>query len=51
VRVLSDDERRQVTNRLRRVIGQAEGTLQMVEDGRSCVEVLIATPEPPRPEW
>jgi DNA-binding FrmR family transcriptional regulator len=37
---LSDDERRDVMNRLARIEGQVRGLQRMVEDDKYCVDIL-----------
>lgn len=39
--MLSDDEKKKLNNRLRRVIGQVEAVGRMIEDGEYCVEILM----------
>ncbi len=37
---MSDDEKRKILNRLRRLEGQVRGLQKMVDEGRECHEVL-----------
>ncbi|MGE5584870.1 MAG: metal-sensitive transcriptional regulator [Bacillota bacterium] len=39
--VLSEDARSDIVSRLKRIEGQARGVRKMIEDGRSCEEVVI----------
>lgn len=39
--MLSDDEKKKLNNRLRRVIGQVEAIGRMIEDDEYCVDVLM----------
>ncbi len=39
--MLSDDEKKKLNNRLRRVIGQVEAVGRMIEDEEYCVDVLM----------
>lgn len=39
--VLSEDARSDIVSRLKRIEGQARGIRKMIEDGRSCEEVVI----------
>ncbi|MCR4402780.1 MAG: metal-sensitive transcriptional regulator [Firmicutes bacterium] len=39
--VLSDDARSDIVSRLKRIEGQARGIRKMIEDGRSCEDVII----------
>ncbi|WP_419580299.1 metal-sensitive transcriptional regulator [Stieleria magnilauensis] len=47
--MLSDDEKKKLNNRLRRVIGQVEAVGRMIEDEEYCVDILIKLPPPPLP--
>ncbi|MDR3310499.1 MAG: metal-sensitive transcriptional regulator [Oscillospiraceae bacterium] len=38
---MTPEEKKSLTDRLRRVIGQMEGTLRMVENDKPCDEVMI----------
>ena len=37
---ISDKERTDITNRLKRARGQIDGVLAMIEEGRSCKDVV-----------
>lgn len=37
----SDDEKKQLTNRLKRIEGQVRGLQKMIEEDRYCVDVLV----------
>ena len=39
--MLSDDEKKKLNNRLRRVIGQVEAVGRMIEDEEYCVDILM----------
>ncbi|WP_417731909.1 metal-sensitive transcriptional regulator [Rosistilla oblonga] len=39
--MLSDDEKKKLNNRLRRVIGQVEAVGRMIEDEKYCVDILM----------
>ena len=39
--MLSDDEKKKLQNRLRRVIGQVEAVGRMIEDEEYCVQILM----------
>ncbi|QDV83778.1 metal-sensitive transcriptional regulator [Planctomycetes bacterium TBK1r] len=39
--MLSDEEKKKVNNRLRRVIGQVEAVGRMIEEDQYCVDVLM----------
>ena len=39
--MLSDDEKKKLNNRLRRVIGQVEAVARMIEDEEYCVDILM----------
>ncbi|QEG41259.1 metal-sensitive transcriptional regulator [Roseimaritima ulvae] len=39
--MLSDDEKKKLNNRLRRVIGQIEAVGRMIEDEEYCVDILM----------
>ncbi|WP_417740580.1 metal-sensitive transcriptional regulator [Rosistilla oblonga] len=39
--MLSDDEKKKLKNRLRRVIGQVEAVGRMIEDEKYCVDILM----------
>ncbi|QDS89021.1 Copper-sensing transcriptional repressor CsoR [Rosistilla ulvae] len=39
--MLSDDEKKKLNNRLRRVIGQVEAVGRMIEDDEYCVDILM----------
>ena len=38
--VLTDDEKKKLLGRLRRIEGQAGGLIRMVEEGKYCVDIL-----------
>jgi DNA-binding FrmR family transcriptional regulator len=38
---LTDERKRTAISRLRRLIGQAEGIVRMIEEDRYCVDVLL----------
>ncbi len=39
--MLSDDEKRKLNNRLRRVVGQVEAVGRMIDDDEYCVDILM----------
>ncbi len=39
--MLSDDEKKKLNNRLRRVIGQVEAVGRMIEEEENCVNILM----------
>ncbi|MGB7347556.1 metal-sensitive transcriptional regulator [Planctomycetaceae bacterium SH139] len=39
--MLSDDEKKKLNNRLRRVIGQVEAVGRMIEEEEYCVDILM----------
>lgn len=39
--MLSDDEKKKLSNRLRRVIGQVEAVGRMIDDEEYCVDILM----------
>ncbi len=39
--MLSDDEKKKLSNRLRRVIGQVEAVGRMIEEEQYCVDILM----------
>jgi CsoR family transcriptional regulator, copper-sensing transcriptional repressor len=38
---ITDEEKRKILNRLRRLEGQVRGLQKMIDDGRECHDVLI----------
>ena len=39
--MLSEDDKKKLTNRLRRVVGQVEAVGRMIEDDQYCVDILM----------
>lgn len=39
--MLSDDEKKKLSNRLRRVVGQVEAVGRMIDDDEYCVDIMM----------